>query len=51
MSYSEEEEKIISREIKKFVEKKIEARKISKELIQIKKNIIFLKHKYGKKRN
>ena len=49
MSYSEEEEKIISREIKKFVEKKIEARKISKELIQIKKNIIFLKHKYGNK--
>ena len=49
MSYSEEEEKIISQEIKKFVEKKIEARKISKELIQIKKNIIFLKHKYGNK--
>ena len=39
---------LISKEIKQFIEKKIETRKLYKELIQIKKNIVYLKQKYGK---
>jgi hypothetical protein len=45
---SEEYKKKISNEIKEFIKKRIEVRKIYKELQQIKNNIIYLKKKYGK---
>ena len=45
---SEEYKKQISNEIKEFIKKRIEVRKIYKELQQIKNNIIYLKKKYGK---
>ena len=48
MSEKDDDKNLILQEIKYFIEKKIEARKIAKQLIQIKKNIIYLKQKYGK---
>ena len=45
---SEDYKKQISNEIKEFIKKRIEVRKIYKELQQIKNNIIYLKKKYGK---
>jgi hypothetical protein len=44
---SEEYKKLISIEIKKFIKKRIESRKIYKETNQIKKNIIYLKKKFN----
>jgi hypothetical protein len=40
--------KQISSEIKRFIKKRVEVRKIYKELQQVKDNIIYLKKKYGK---
>ena len=48
MNEKDDDKNLILQEIKYFIEKKIEARKITKQLIQIKKNIIYLKQKYGK---
>ena len=45
---SDEYKKQISNEIKEFIKKRIEVRKIYKELQQIKNNIIYLKKKHGK---
>ena len=45
---SEEYKKLISIEIKKFIKKRIESRKIYKETTQIKNNIIYLKQKFNK---
>lgn len=44
---SEEYKKLISIEIKKFIKKRIESRKIYKETTQIKNNIIYLKQKFN----
>jgi hypothetical protein len=44
---SEEYKKLISIEIKKFIKKRIESRKIYKETNQIKNNIIYLKKKFN----
>lgn len=44
---SEEYKKLISIEIKKFIKKRIESRKIYKETNQIKNNIIYLKEKFN----
>ena len=43
----EEYKKLVSIEIKKFINKRIEIRRIYKELQQIKNNILYLKEKYG----
>jgi hypothetical protein len=43
----EEYKKLISIEIKKFIKKRIESRKIYKETTQIKNNIIYLKQKFN----
>ena len=43
----EEYQKLISIEIKKFIKKRIESRKIYKETTQIKNNIIYLKQKFN----
>lgn len=43
----EEYKKLISIEIKKFIKKRIESRKIYKETAQIKNNIIYLKQKFN----
>ena len=43
----EEYKKLISIEIKKFIKKRIESRKIYKETNQIKNNIIYLKKKFN----
>jgi hypothetical protein len=45
---SDEYKKQISNEIKRFIKKRVEVRKIYKELQQVKDNIIYLKKKYGK---
>ena len=45
---SDEYKKQISNEIREFIKKRIEVRKIYKELQQIKNNIIYLKKKFGK---
>ena len=45
---SDEYKKQISSEIKRFIKKRVEVRKIYKELQQVKDNIIYLKKKYGK---
>ena len=45
---SDEYKKQISKEIKRFIKKRVEVRKIYKELQQVKDNIIYLKKKYGK---
>ena len=45
---SEEYKKQISNEIKRFIKKRIEVRKIYKELQQVKDNIVYLKKKFGK---
>jgi hypothetical protein len=42
-----EYQKLISIEIKKFIKKRIESRKIYKETTQIKNNIIYLKQKFN----
>ena len=47
MTKKDDDKNPILQEIKYFIEKRIEARKIAKELIQIKKNIIYLKETYG----
>ena len=41
-------QKQILNEVKKFIKKRVEIKKINKELQQIKDNIIYLKKKYGK---
>ena len=43
----DEYKKLVSIEIKKFINKRIEIRRIYKELQQIKNNILYLKEKYG----
>ena len=43
----EEYKKLVSIEINKFINKRIEIRRIYKELQQIKNNILYLKEKYG----
>ena len=43
----EEYKKLVSIEIKKFINKRIEIRRIYKELQQIRNNILYLKEKYG----
>ena len=45
---SDEYKKQISNEIKRFIKKRVEVRKIYKELQQVKDNIIYLKKKFGK---
>ena len=45
---SGEYKKQISNEIKRFIKKRVEVRKIYKELQQVKDNIIYLKKKFGK---
>ena len=45
---SYEYQKQILNEVKKFIKKRVEIKKINKELQQIKDNIIYLKKKYGK---
>ena len=45
---SYEYQKQILNEVKKFIKKSVEIKKINKELQQIKDNIIYLKKKYGK---
>lgn len=44
---NQEYKKLVSTEIKKFINKRIEIRRIYKELQQIKNNILYLKKKYG----
>lgn len=44
---NQEYKKLVSSEIKKFINKRIEIRRIYKELQQIKNNILYLKKKYG----
>ena len=48
---SDEYKKQISNEIKRFIKKRVEVRKIYKELQQVKDNIIYLKKKIWKRNN